>query len=150
MANTLTPGLHGADRVAVGDRIDCGTCTVTARHILDFAELSGDRFEIHLSDAAAQKHGFAAQVAHGLLVLSMVDGLKNQAAAQFRARASMGWDWTFRAPVLAGDTVGVVITVEDISPARQEDQAVLRLGFEVTNQAGTLVQIGTNRLLAYR
>lgn len=147
---TLSPGHYGADAVAPEDRIDCGQVTVTAQHILDFARLSGDRFEIHMSDDAAQRHGFDRQVAHGLLVLSLVDGLKNQAPAQFKARASKGWDWTFRAPVLAGDRLSAVLTVQDIRPARQEGQAVLHLAFTVTNHHGTVVQEGTNRLLVYR
>jgi acyl dehydratase len=89
-------------------------------------------------------------VAHGLLVLSLVDGLKNQAPAQFRARASKGWEWVFKAPVLAGDTLSVKLRIDDIRPARQADQATLVLVFDVTNQNGVLVQHGSNRLLAYR
>ena len=146
----LGPGRYGADDVTVGDWIDCGSVCVSAERILQFAELTGDRFEIHMSDAAAQAHGFDRQVAHGLLVLSLVDGLKNQAAAQFRARASKGWDWSFKAPVLAEDSLSVALRVEDIRPARQDDQATLTLAFDVINQDGALVQRGTNRLLAYR
>ena len=146
----LAPGSYGACDVAVGDWIDCGTLTVTSERILQFAELTGDRFEIHMSDAAAQRHGFDRQVAHGLLVLSLVDGMKNQAPAQFKARASKGWEWAFKAPVLAGDTLSARLRVEDIQPARQPDQATLVLVFDVTNQDGELVQHGTNRLLAYR
>lgn len=77
MARELPPGIHGADALRPGDRVDCGSVTVTAGMIDDFAYLTGDRFEIHMSDAAAKRHGFAARVAHGLLVLSLVDGLKN-------------------------------------------------------------------------
>ncbi len=150
MPRLLAPGHHGSDDLSVGDQIDCGQMTVTAERILAFAEMTGDRFEIHMSDTAAQSHGFARQVAHGLLVLSLVDGLKNNAAAQFKARASMGWDWAFKAPVLAEDTISVRITVDDIAPARAEDQAVLTLRFDVTNTDGVPVQTGTNRLLAYR
>ncbi len=150
MASSLTPGLYGADDLSVGDRIDCGSMIVTAEAIDAFADLTGDRFEIHMSEKAAQKHGFAARVAHGLLVLSLIDGLKNQAPAQFKARASMGWDWVFKAPVLAGDEIGVAIKIEAIDPARRADQAVLTLRFEVTNQDGVVVQTGTNRLLVYR
>ncbi len=115
-----------------------------------FAALTGDRFEIHMSDEAALLHGFKARVAHGLLVLSLIDGLKNQTGAQMKARASMGWTWTFRAPVLAGDTIDVTYEIADISPARDPNEAILSLEFEVTNQNGVIVQRGTNRLLAYR
>ena len=103
----LGPGLYGLDRLRIGDRIETGRCDVTAERIDAFAALTGDRFEIHMDDAAARRHGFAARVAHGLLVLSLVDGLKNQARARFDAIASLGWEWQFRAPVLAGDRIGV-------------------------------------------
>ena len=150
MPRTLPPGLYGADTLSPGDRIDCGSLTITAAMIDTFADLTGDRFEIHMSEAAAHTHGFAGRVAHGLLVLSLIDGLKNQAPAQLRARASLGWDWRFAAPVLAGDAIAITISIDAIEPARSADQAVLTLAFDVTNQDGAEVQTGTNRLLAYR
>ena len=150
MPRQLPPGSYGAADLEPGDRIDCGSEVVTAEAIDTFADLTGDRFEIHMSDAAARRHGFPSRVAHGLLVLSLIDGLKNRAPAQFRARASLGWTWRFVAPVLAGDALTVAITIEAIEPARREDQAVLTLAFDVINQVGRTVQTGSNRLLAYR
>ncbi|MYF88176.1 MAG: MaoC family dehydratase [Boseongicola sp. SB0676_bin_33] len=146
----LPPGCHGAATLSCGDRIDCGSMTVTAEMIDAFAGMTGDRFEIHMTNEAARRHGFDARVAHGLLVLSLIDGLKNRAPAQLRARASLNWDWSFHRPVLAGDRIAVTITIAAIERARQEDQAVLALDFDVTNQHGERVQSGTNRLLAYR
>ena len=146
----LPPGHHGAATLTRGDRIDCGSMTVTAELIDAFAEMTGDRFEIHMSDDAARRHGFDGRIAHGLLVLSLIDGLKNRAPAQFRARASLDWHWNFHRPVLAGDRLAVTITIAAIEKARQEDQAVLLLEFDVTNQNGKKVQSGTNRLLVYR
>lgn len=150
MGQYLSAGHYGASEVQPGDRIDCGTKTVSADLIDAFAELTGDRFEIHMSRDAARRHGFETRVAHGLLVLSLIDGMKNQATAQIRARASLGWDWRFSRPVLAGDRIGVVVEISGVSDARAEDQAVLDLDFTVSNQEGALVQTGRNRLLAYR
>ena len=150
MARDISAGLYGTKDLTVGDCIPCGSLTVTTEHIDRFAELTGDRFEIHKSKDAAKRHGFDDRVAHGLLVLSLIDGMKNQAPAQIRSRASMGWDWTFRRPVLAGDTITVVFDITDINEARSADQAILTLDFTVTNQRGAIVQTGTNRLLAYR
>ena len=99
---------------------------------------------------AARKHGFGDRIAHGLLVLSIVDGLKNQTPAQFKARASLGWDWTFRAPVLAGDTIGGTITVHQKLETPKEDQGVLLLDFDINNQREETVQQGSNKLLVYR
>lgn len=148
--SALGPGHYGGEEVAVGDWIDCGSTTVTSDAILGFAKLTGDRFEIHMDDTAAQRHGFARQVAHGLLVLSLVDGLKNNAPAQFKARASKGWDWTFKAPVLAGDQLSAKLTVSGKTGSRSPDQMTLALDFDVQNQDGVLVQTGTNALLVYR
>ena len=60
---------------------------------------------------AARRHGFEDRVAHGLLILSLVDGLKNTAPRRFDALASLSWDWSFMVPVLAGDTIRVDITI---------------------------------------
>ncbi len=150
MGQLLPPGLYGFGDLEVGDRIETGDVNVTADLIDRFAGLTGDRFEIHMTSEAAQKHGFAARVAHGLLVLSLVDGLKNQAPAQFRAIASLGWDWTFRQPVLADDCIRATITISEKRPTRREDRFILHLSLEVINQRGEVVQLGRNILMVQR
>ena len=145
----LGPGRYGLGQLRPGDRIEAGHRQVTAGLIDAFAEMSGDRFEIHMSAEAARRHGFDDRVAHGLLVLSLVDGLKNQAPAQFDAVASLGWDWRFAAPVLAGDTIQVVITVEALRPTSDGKRGIATLTFAVTNQRGETVQQGQNKLMIY-
>lgn len=145
----LPPGLHGLAEVAVGDRIETGRVAVTAALISDYAALSGDRFEIHMSEAAAAAHGFAGRVAHGLLVLALTDGLKNAAPAQIRAQASLGWDWRFVAPVLAGDEIRAILTVAEIRATRHPDRGIVRFEVAVLNQRDEVVQAGSNRLMAY-
>lgn len=147
----LPLGSHGFDDVDLSDWVQTAALTVTPARIDAFADLTGDRFEIHLSDAAAQRHGFPARVAHGLLVLSLIDGLKNQCPAQFRAIASLGWDWTFRAPVLAGDTIRATLTIAEKRPsASRPDRGILRLRVTVVNQHDEVVQEGDNLLMVYR
>lgn len=146
----LAPGQYGFDDVALADRIETAALTVTPAMIDAFADLTGDRFEIHLSDAAAQRHGFAARVAHGLLVLSLIDGLKNQCPAQFRAIASLGWEWSFRAPVLSDDTIRARLTVVEKRPTSRLDRGILRLEVIAANQHGEVVQRGHNLLMVYR
>lgn len=146
----LPDGVHGFDAVDVGDRVETARATVTADAIDAFAALTGDRFEIHMDDAAAQALGFPGRVAHGLLVLSLVDGLKNQAGAQFRAVASLGWDWTFARPVFVGDTIGARIEVIEKRAVSRADRGILRLGFEVAAGDGRVVQRGTNLLMVLR
>lgn len=146
----LPPGRYGFDEVATGDRIHTPKRLVTASDIDAFASQFGDRFEIHMDDAAARNHGFPGRVAHGLLVLSLVDGLKNQSDTQFRAIASLGWDWSFRRPVFVGDELGAVIEIMEKRKVTKPDRGILTLVFSVTNQRGEIVQDGSNKLLVYR
>ena len=143
----LGPGLYGLARLRVGDRIETGTCAVSAAKIDAFAELTGDRFEIHMDAEAARRRGFAGRVAHGLLVLSLVDGLKNQTPAQFDAVASLGWDWTFAAPVLAGEVIRATLTVTALRASSKTDRGIATLDLVVTGQDGGTVQRGVNRLM---
>ncbi len=146
----LPPGFFGFDDVRTGDVIETEAARISADLIDSFAALSGDHFEIHMSQSSALAHGFPDRVAHGLLVLSIIDGLKNTASAQFKAIASLGWSWSFCAPVLAGDTVGARITILDKRETKKRDRGILTLGFKVTNQRGELVQDGQNKLMVYR
>ena len=150
MSRTLPSGQYGFNDISRGDRIDAGAIHVTADAIDRFADLTGDHFEIHMSDEAAARHGFDGRVAHGLLVLSLIDGLKNQAPAQFKAQASLGWTWSFKGPVIAGDTLSVAITVAEKQPVSDATRGILRLNFDVANQRGECVQSGENTLMVYR
>lgn len=137
----------GYDDVNPGDWFDTPRRIVTITDIEKFADLSGDRFEIHMSDAAAQEFGFPSRVAHGLPVLSIVDGLKNNSKADFKAIASLGWDWKFEAPVLAGDELHARITVLSKRKTSVSGRAILQLGFSVQNHNGVQVQSGENLLM---
>ena len=142
-------GLRYGD-VEAGDWFDTPEHRLTAGDIDRFADLTGDRFDIHMSDAAARELGFPGRVAHGLLVLSIVDGLKNNSAAGFDAIASLGWEWRFERPVLIGDSIHARITVVTRRETRQPDRGILQLDFEVMNGDGAKLQSGRNQLMVRR
>jgi 3-hydroxybutyryl-CoA dehydratase len=146
----LLPGRYQFEDVKIGDIIDIGSLNVSAQMIKDFANLTGDKFEIHMDTDAAQQHGFSGQVAHGLLVLGLVDGLKNQADAQFQALASLGWSWKFIKPVLAGDQIRATLQIIEKRPTKNPKTGILLLEFSVFNQNNILVQCGSNTLMVYR
>ncbi len=146
---TLEPGHYRLSELRIGDVIETASLEVTVAMIDDFAALTKDRFEIHMCTEAAQKHGFADRVAHGLLVLSLVDGLKNQAPAQFSAIASLGWAWDFSAPVLAGDQIAARISVRELRKTSDGKRGIVTLDFNVRNQRNETVQHGINRLMVY-
>lgn len=146
---TLPSGLYDFDQAQIGDRVETSAATITATQISAFADLTGDHFAIHLSDAGAARHGFATQVAHGLLVQSLVEGLKSQCPAQFHALAALGQDSHYRKPVFANDTIHARITVTGKRGINAQ-RGILTLAVKVFNQHGDLVQTGTTRLMTYR
>lgn len=147
----LPAGKYFYDDLHVGAFFPTGSITVTEAHIVQFAGMSGDFFEVHMDDDFARKQGFPGRIAHGLLGLCLVDGLKNRAEAQVQAVASLGWsDWSFKAPIVAGDSIRATITVEHMRPTSSGRRGVVQLGFEVQNQDGVIVQSGRNVLLMRR
>jgi 3-hydroxybutyryl-CoA dehydratase len=148
MTGRLLPhGTHGLTTLQIGDRVETAGVTVTALAIDRFADLSGDRFALHMDDAAARALGFPARVAHGLLVLSLIDGLKNQAPARFDAIASLGWDIRFDAPVLVGDSLRATFTVQSRRLTGDGSRGIAVLSVKAHNQRDEVVQAGQTTLM---
>ncbi len=143
----LPPGNYGYGDLAQGDTWQTGEADITPTLIDDFAAVTGDRFAIHMTEAGAASYGFKARVAHGLLILSMADGLKNLSPVQLRAVASLDWQWMFVSPVFVGDRIRARITVRSIGLTKKPDRGIVMLAFSVTNQDDALVQTGTNQLM---
>lgn len=148
LGEALVPGFYGAADIALGAHYATGRITVTEAHVAAFCGLSGDFFDIHVDDEFARSHGFERRVAHGLLGLSMFDGLKNRAKVTFAAIASMGWTCRFRKPILIGDTIQGHVSVAAIEPhPKRENSSKLTLAFRLVNQRGDCVQDGETMLL---
>jgi 3-hydroxybutyryl-CoA dehydratase len=120
---------------------------VTESHIVAFAGLCGDFFELHMDDAFAREQGFDGRVAHGLLGLALVDGLKNRATTQVDAIASLEWNWRFVAPVYPGDRIHARLEVIEARATSKPGRGVVRLAIAALNQRGETVQEGVNVLL---
>jgi 3-hydroxybutyryl-CoA dehydratase len=146
----LDAGVRDFEELRDGDWYETHPLTITEAQIDTFADLTGDRFELHMNDDAARELGFPGRVAHGLLVLSLVDGLKNQAESRFRAVASLGWNWRFDGPVFIGDTIAATITIIGKRETRRADRGIVSLDFDVRNQNGKTVQSGKNNLMVLR
>ena len=147
----LPAGKYFYDSLQVGDYYRTGRITVSEAHILAFAGMSGDYFDVHMDDDFAREQGFSGRIAHGLLGLCLVDGLKNRAEVQLQAVASLGWsDWSFKSPIMPGDTIGATIVVEEARLTSSGDRGVIHLGFDVRNQNDVTVQAGRNALLMRR
>lgn len=139
------------DQIQVGDEYISPGVTVTNYHVMAFAGLSMDFFELHTNDEFARETIFGRRVAHGLLGLALADGLKNRSDFQVHAIASLGWTWEFTGPIFIDDTIHVRLRVLDKRASRSKpDRGVVVLGLEVINQRGEVVQKGENRLMVER
>jgi 3-hydroxybutyryl-CoA dehydratase len=138
------------DEIEPGLVFETGGITVTEGHILAFAGLSGDFFDIHMDDDFARELGYPGRVAHGLLGLALCDGLKNRAETRFAAVVSLGWRWRFAGPVLIGDRISARVEVLGKRETRRPDRGIVTLGFALRNQRGETVQEGENDLMVRR
>lgn len=137
------------EQVETGLRFATGGITVTEAHIVAFAGLTGDFFDIHMDDDYARQLGYPGRVAHGLLGLALCDGLKNRAAVRFAAIVSLNWRWSFTAPILVGDRITAEITVLGKRATRNPGRGIVTLGFDLLNQRGEVVQKGENDLMVH-
>ena len=125
--------------------------TVTEADIAAFAGLSGDFNPLHVDETTAQRTPFRGRIAHGLLVQSIACGLVNQTGAfhgTIAALQEMGIRYT--APVRAGDTIGVRLTVRDREQDPHPKRGWVLFDALVTNQDGVAVIEGDWRTLHLR
>ncbi|PKU22185.1 MaoC family dehydratase [Telmatospirillum siberiense] len=138
------------DDVTVGDRGISPNFTVTADHIMTYANLTGDFTPVHTDEEYARTTPFGTRVAHGLLGLSLTDGLKTQADLRFQPGMSLGWTWDFRLPIKIGDTVHVKFHVESMRTVSKPGWGIVVLRSELINQKDEVVQLGEHRLMIPR
>ncbi len=145
----IDPALLRYEQVEPGLVIETGGITVAEAHIIAFAGLTGDFFDIHMDDDYARGLGYPGRVAHGLLGLALCDGLKNRAPVKFAAIVSLGWRWTFAGPILVGDRIAARITVLSKRATRNPGRGIVTMGFDLVNQKDEVVQKGENDLMVH-
>lgn len=144
---TLVAGEYGFDQLEPGDWYETAGVTVTETHIVGFAGLTGDLFDVHMDDQFARDAGFPGRIAHGLLGLAMADGLKTRCAVRLLGLATLGWNWSFRAPLLPGDRIHARLQVVSKRETRKPGRGIVTFGMQVLNQRGETIQDGETQLL---
>lgn len=137
---TATPDARTEDLryedVVLGAAYTSAFHTVTPADIAAFAALTRDHHPLHLDADYARARGFPGVIAHGLLGLSLMEGLKAEMKVyEHTSIASLGWDAVrFRAPVLAGDTVHVRFHFAEKRPSRRPDRGIVVEDLALVNQ----------------
>jgi acyl dehydratase len=130
--------------MTVGRRWVTQRRTITEADVVAFAGLSGDYNPLHVDEVFAAAGPFGRRVVHGLLVLSIATGLRQQSGVFYgviKAFAEVK-SWTFKRPVFIGDTVTAVTTVLEARPTSKPGQGIVEQRVDVVNQDGDIVQSG--------
>ena len=91
--------------------------TVAASDVVGFAQLTGDRNPIHLSEHFAAKTSFRTRIAHGLYTASLISAVLGTRLPGPGA-VYISQTLNFRAPVKIGNTVVVTVTVAELVPEK--------------------------------
>jgi acyl dehydratase len=152
LATSLAPS-DPSDRMAVyfedlepGRRFTSPRRTVTETDVVSFAAITGDYAMIHTDEEYCRATEFGTRVAHGLLGLSLVEGLKrrvNPYAGTGGTMTSLALTWSFRRPIVAGDTVHVAwaVSKREACPSLA-DGGWLVEDVRLVNQRAEVVQEG--------
>jgi len=142
-AQNISRGWH-FEEFEVGQRISTGARTVTEADIVAFAALSGDYSAIHTDAEYSRATPFGRRVAHGLLGLSIASGLAvntgllEGTVLAFREISS----WKFSLPVFIGDTIHVVMEMEETKPMPRLGGGSVVISLNVLNQDDKTVMRG--------
>jgi acyl dehydratase len=122
--------------------------TVSEADIVTFAGISGDWNPLHIDEEFSNNAGYDGRIAHGPMSMSMAIGLMaQQNLIDGTALALLGLQWDFKGPVRIGDTIHAVVTPVQKRPTQMPGRGVVSLRFEVKNQHGAVIQVGTAILL---
>ena len=91
--------------------------TVSSSDVVGFAEVTGDRNPIHLSEHFAATTPFGTRIAHGLYTASLISAVLGTRLPGPGA-IYVSQTLNFRAPVKIGDTVEVAVVVTELNPEK--------------------------------
>jgi acyl dehydratase len=136
--------------VALGQEYASPGRTVTEADIVLFAGLSGDYNVLHTDAEYTKTSLFGERIAHGLLGLSIQQGLLGRAMPPAVEEAMLGVRWKFRGPIKIGDTIHVRARVAAKKEGDRPGWGVVTLQRWVLNQRGEVVQEGETEHLVRR
>lgn len=125
--------------------------TIGETEVSMFAMLTGDFNRLHTDAEYMKESVFGERIAHGLLGLSIVNGLKYRTDMDPDAIiAFLGLNWAFSAPIRFNDTIHAGITVASMRETKNPDRGIITFAIEVRNQRSDVVQKGEMTMMLKR
>jgi 3-hydroxybutyryl-CoA dehydratase len=120
--------------------------TVASSDVVGFAEVTGDRNPIHLSEHFAAKTPFGTRVAHGLYTASLISAVLGTRLPGPGA-IYISQTLNFRAPVKIGDTVDVMVSVAELLPEKSRARlaCTCSVGEDVVLDGEAWVKVPSNK-----
>jgi acyl dehydratase len=125
--------------------------TIGETEVSMFAMLTGDFNRLHTDAEYMKTSVFGERIAHGLLGLSIVNGLKYRTDMNPDAIiAFLGLEWAFSGPIRFGDTIHAQISVKALRETKNPERGIVTFAVDVVNQHAAVVQSGTMTMMIKR
>jgi acyl dehydratase len=134
----------------IGDEYRSPGRTVTEADIVIFAGLSGDYNVLHTDAEHMKSSVFGERIAHGLLGLSIQQGLLARSMPDLHEERFVGLKWKFRGPIKIGDTLHVLARIVSKKEADEAGWGMFVMERQIVNQRGEVVQEGETEHMVCR
>jgi len=128
--------------VQIGQEYASPGRTVTEADVVIFAGLSGDYNVLHTDAEHMKSSLFGERIAHGLLGLSIQQGLLDRVIPGQSVGPLAAVKWKFKGPIKIGDTIHVEARVTAKKDGERSGWGVVTVERRVINQRGEVVQEG--------
>lgn len=140
-----TEPLFTYEDVDVGDEFISPSRTIGESDVFQFAGITGDFNELHTSEMFAESSSYGTRIVHGMLTLSIANGLYVRIGI-FKNSVFLGIDhWKFLKPVKIGDTIRLRLLIEDKRETKEGKRGIIGMRYEVLNQRDESVAEGLLR-----
>ena len=146
-AHRLVPAQRWFEDFALGERFVLPSRTMTSGIFAAFQAASGDNHPIHYDREFCRARGLPDMLAHGFQVAiqscagaGLFPHMVEESLRGFLEQSSR-----FLHPVVLGDTLYPVLTVDEVTP--QRTTGILGMATTIHNQHGVLVMDGRQRYL---
>lgn len=136
---------------AIGNEFITPGRTIGEADVTLFAALTGDYNRLHTDAEYMRESVFGERIAHGLLGLAVVNGLKYRTDIDSDGIiAFLGLTWAFAGPIRFGDTIHGVLRVAAMRETSNPERGIIIKHVQIRNQRDEVVQEGEFTMMVKR